>query len=464
MLPISVTQKMAMVPTTSKWRTTMFITSMNFTALDIIDMIIRGKINPNPIGQRPPVSQGTTKSEHIISTFLDGYGIGMITLRDIRDDVAMQAIYPGTDYLVIDGGHRCRALAAFYQNKFAVRNQVFKTMDVNLDSFSVPVMSVVCTSEQATAMFRTINTVTPVNFIEMVMANEVSEVCKLVRVRTKAYTEYGNDPLPIFDTAVKKDGKIVSAHWDTAPNHRRKWDEYVFIAFLKAIGGGNVAAGERQIEPFADTGSITKTAIATADRFFEDVLKVRKSRGKMYNTDVFAALQLVWFGFFEKNKAFKISDYDAFTKSFMLAYSKLTGNADRSLEDTIIQINGESVLVKEFVRKNIKNFANADIQKKCFELIYGIMGDTGVLYRDENRSVNSNVREELLSLQEYKCAIDGLPLTIEDSVLGHDTPWAKGGSTVDGKVIRKTHNRDMGSVTIDEYKMILSLRGENNDV
>lgn len=435
-------------------------TIMTFTALDLIDMIIRGKINPDPIGQRPPVTQGTTKSENIVSNLLNGYGIGTITLRDIRDDAEMQKIYPGTEYLVIDGGHRCRALAAFYQNKFAVRNQVFKTMDVNLDDFMITIDSRICTCEEAAELFRAINTVTPVNFIEMVMCNEVSEICKLVRSRTKAYVEYGNDPLPIFDTVVKKDGKIVAAHWDTAPNHRRKWDEYVLIAFLKAIGGGNVAAGERQIEPFAETGSITKTAIAVADRFFEDVLNIRKSRGKMYNTDVFAALQLVWFGFYEKNKAFKISDYDTFTKSFMLAYSKLTGNADRSLEDTIIQFNGESFLIKEFVRKNIKNFANADAQRKCFELIYEIMGDAGVIFRDENRSVNSAVREEMLALQGYVCAIDGLPLTLEDSVLGHDTPWAKGGSTVDGKVIRKTHNRDMGSVTIDEYRELLRLRGE----
>jgi len=433
---------------------------MNITALELIDMIIRGKINANPIGQRPPVSQGYTKSENIVKTLLDGYGIGMLTLRDIRDDAEMQKLYPGTDYLVIDGGHRCRALAAFYQNKFSVNKQVFKTMDIDLDQFQIPIMSVVCTSEQATAMFRAINTVTPVNFIEMVMSNEVSEICKLVRMCTKAYDEYGNDPLPIFDTAVKKDGKIVACHWDTAPNHRRKWDEYVFIAFLKALGGGNVAAGEKQIEPFADAGSITKVALSVVDRFFDDVLNIRKSRGKMYNTDVFAALQLVWFGLYEKNKAFKIADYDVFTKSFMLAYSKLTGNADRSLEDTIIQFNGESFLIKEFVRKNIKNFANADVQRKCFELIYDIMGDAGVLFRDENRSVNSNVREELLALQDYKCAIDGLPLTLEDSVLGHDTPWAKGGSTVDGKVIRKTHNRDMGSVTIDEYRLILQMRGE----
>lgn len=439
----------------------MITTYQTFTALELIDLLIRGKINPDPIGQRPPVSQGTSKSESIVSSLLDGYGIGTITLRDIREDAEMQKIYPGTDYLVIDGGHRCRALAAFYQNKFPVNKQMFKTMDVNLDDFIVNVDVRICTCEEAAELFRKINTVTLVNFIEMIMCNEVSEICKNVRSRTKAYKEYGNDPLPIFDTKIKNNGKVVSCHWqDGLINPRRKWDEYVFIAFLKAIGGGNVSAGEKQIEPLAETGTITKAALSTVDRFFDDVMKIRNCRGKVYNNDIFSALQLVWFGFYEKNKAFKIGDYDAFTKSFMYAYSKLTGKSDRSLEKKTIEFNGDSYFVKEFVRKNMKNYANAAVQKKTFELLYEIMGDTGIIFRDENRSVSSNTREEMLALQGFVCAIDGLPLSLEDSVLGHDTPWAKGGSTVDGKVIRKTHNRDMGSVTIDEYREILRMRGE----
>lgn len=431
------------------------------SALELIDLIIRGKINPDPIGQRGPVTQGTGKSEGIIESLLDGYGIGMITLRDIREDADMQKLYPGTDYLVIDGGHRTRALAGFYQNKFSVRKQIFKTMDINLEDFSIPVMEVTCNSEQATAMFRNINDTTPVNFIEMVMANEVSEICKQVRTRTKAYDEYGNIPLPIFDTTIKNDGKLHACHWDGgAPNPRRKWDEYVLIAMLKASGGGNVAAGQAEIEPFADTGSITKTALTVVDNMFLDALKFRQSRGKKFNKDIFAAFQLIWFGLYEQNKNFKITDMDAFTKSFMRTYSKFTGNSNSTLNDEIITFQKKSYFVKEFIRANTKNFANADVQRKCFELLYADMGNAGITFRDENRSVNSNVREELLALQDYTCAIDGLPLTLEDSVLGHDTPWAKGGSTVDGKVIRKTHNRDMGSVTIDEYRLILQMRGE----
>ena len=36
----------------------------------------------------------------------------------VENDQKMQAVYPGVSYLVIDGGHRVRALTNYYQNKF----------------------------------------------------------------------------------------------------------------------------------------------------------------------------------------------------------------------------------------------------------------------------------------------------------------------------------------------------------
>ena len=84
--------------------------------------------------------------------------------------------------------------------------------------------------------------------------------------------------------------------------------------------------------------------------------------------------------------------------------------------------------------------------------------DYGVIYRDAKRSLTTSEREQKLAIQGYKCAIDGEKLALEDSVWGHDTAWAQGGELMDGAVIRKTHNRDMGTTTLDEYRMILNMR------
>jgi hypothetical protein len=435
------------------------------TALDIIQLTLSGKLNPDPIGQRPPTAQGHSKSEEIIKSLLSGVGIGMITLRDISQDEEMQKIYPGVHYLVIDGGHRIRALIKFYQNKFPVNKKKFKELDIDLNDFHVALDITTCTSQEAIEKFRNLNQTTPVNPMEMLMCDDQSQICRAVRSLTRYYQEYKNEPHELFEAVFDKHGVEKSKFFDMAPNHRRKWDEYVFLALIKSHGGGNVGAGIPKFYDAVDqeyNGSniATKTALKNVERFLDDILGVAYQR-KPYklNTDVFAALQLVWFALYEKNKNFKIDDYTKFYESFLTGYSLLTGNADTTYNNKTIKYGGEIYLIKEFVRKNITNFSDGDVQKECAKYLLEEMGDDcGVIFRDSKRSLTTSEREQKLAIQGFKCAIDGQPLKLEDSVWGHDTAWAQGGELMDGAVIRRTHNRDMGTTTLDEYRMILEMR------
>lgn len=435
------------------------------SAFDIIQLAITGKLNPDPIGQRPPTSQGYSKSEEIINSLLSGVGIGMITLRDISEDDEMQKIYPGVHYLVIDGGHRIRALVKFYQNKFAVNKKKFKDLNIDLNDFQIALDVTTCTSQEAIEKFRNLNQTTPVNPIEMLMCDDQSEICRAVRSLTRYYAEYKNEAHELFETAFDKHGVEKSKFFDMAPNHRRKWDEYVFLAVIKSHGGGNVDAGiakfyEAVDQEYKGNNIATKTVIKNVDRFLDDASGFAYER-KPYklNTDIFAAFQLVWFALYEKNKNFKIDDYQMFYESFMSGYSLLTGNADTTYNNKTIKYDGEIHMIKEFVRTNIKNFANGAVQKKCASLILDEMGDDyGVIFREAKRSLTTSEREQKLAIQGWVCAIDGLPLRLEDSVWGHDTAWAQGGELMDGAVIRKTHNRDMGTTTLEEYRMILAMR------
>ena len=61
-------------------------TTFNKSVSDLIVESQNGKINPNPIGQRPAVSEGWGKSKGIIESLIKGYSIGEITLRNIKDD------------------------------------------------------------------------------------------------------------------------------------------------------------------------------------------------------------------------------------------------------------------------------------------------------------------------------------------------------------------------------------------
>lgn len=443
----------------------MKVTYSQKTALEIIQLTLSGKLNPDPIGQRPPTSQGHSKSEEIIKSLLSGVGIGMVTLRDISQDEEMQKIYPGVHYLVIDGGHRIRALIKFYQNKFPVNKKKFKEMDIDLSDFQVALDITTCTSQEAIEKFRNLNQTTPVNPMEMLMCDDQSQICRAVRSLTRYYQEYKNEPHELFEAVFDKHGVEKSKFFDMAPNHRRKWDEYVFLALIKSHGGGNVGAGVPKFYDAVDqeyngNNIATKTVLKTVERFLDDIAGIAYQR-KPYklNTDVFAALQLVWFALYEKNKNFKIDDYTKFYESFLTGYSLLTGNADTTYNNKTIKYGGDVHLIKEFVRKNITNFSDADVQKECAKLILEEMGDDyGVIFRDAKRSLTTSEREQKLAIQGFKCAIDGEPLRLEDSVWGHDTAWAQGGELMDGAVIRKTHNRDMGTTTLDEYRMILDMR------
>ena len=443
----------------------MKVVYMQKSAFEIIQLAITGKLNPDPIGQRPPTSQGYSKSEEIVKSLLSGVGIGMITLRDISHDEEMQKIYPGVHYLVIDGGHRIRALVKFYQNKFSVNKKKFKDMNIDLSNCQVALDVTTCTSQEAIEKFRNLNQTTPVNPMEMLMCDDQSEICRAVRSLTRYYAEYKNEAHELFETAFDKHGVEKAKFFDMAPNHRRKWDEYVFLALIKSHGGGNVDAGIGKFYDAVDqeyngNNIASKTVVKNVIRFLDDIAGFAYER-KPYklNTDIFAALQLTWFGLYEKNKNFKIDDYQKFYESFMAGYSILTGTADTSYNNKTIKFAGEVHMIKEFVRKNITNFADSNVQKECARLILEEMGDDiGVIFRDAKRSLTTSEREQMLAAQGYKCAIDGLPLKLEDSVWGHDTAWAHGGELMDGAVIRKTHNRDMGTTTLDEYRLILEMR------
>jgi len=438
------------------------------SALDLIQLAISGKLNSDPIGQRPPTSQGYAKSEKIVRSLILNIGIGMITLRDISQDEEMQKIYPGVHYLVIDGGHRIRALVRFYQNKFPIGKKKFKELNIDLSQYEVALDITTCTSQEAIEKFRNLNQTTPVNPMEMLMCDDQSEVCLAVRSLTRYYSEYKNEAHDLFETAFDKHGVEKSKFFDMAPNHRRKWDEYVFLALIKFVGGGNVGAGiptfyDAVDQEYKGNNILTKTVLKNVERFLDDVYGFANER-KPYklNTDIFAALQLVWFALYEQNKNFKIDDYTKFYESFMTAYSLLTGNANTTYNNKTIKFGGDIYLIKEFVRTNMTNFSSSEKQKEVAKLFLAELGDDpaeyGVIFRDSKRSLTTSEREEKLALQSYKCAIDGESLRLEDSVWGHDTAWAQGGELMDGAVIRKTHNRDMGTTTLDEYRLILEMR------
>jgi len=450
-------------------------TTFNKSVNDLIVESQNGKINPNPIGQRPPVSEGWGKSKGIVESLIKGYSIGSITLRDIKNDDDAQKVYPGTDYLVIDGGHRIRAIRDFSMNKFDVNGLRYidlpDEVQKSFNEIIINITSYVVENKQATEIFRRLNTVTPVNPIEMIMSNDTSNFAKEIRSRVSFYSEYENKVHPLFDTASKNGKAPKPLNWATDVNPRRKWDEYVAVVMIKSINGGNATAGLDVVAEYVEEDDpISKSKLKIVDTFLDDALTIRNVVKKKFNTDTFSALQLVWFSLLEQNRSFKIDDYDKFAKEFFKAHTTLTGNSVNKYDTEVRKFKTNATdkkerIVKEFARRAIKNFANKYNQIEVADLYLDLMKLEGsVVFRDNVRSVSRDIKFNMLANQNFKCAIDGEELDIDDAIFGHDTPWSKGGSSADAMIIRKVHNVDMGTMTISEYKAYLEFKKARDEM
>jgi hypothetical protein len=452
------------------------------TVNEYVQQLNRKKINPDPLSQRPPVSTGFGKSKAIIESVMMGINPGIFTLRDISNDDLAQQQYKNQDKLVIDGGHRSRALRDYYAGRFFINEDVYYTdlsddqMDY-LDNVELLFVSYTCTAAQAQDIFLRVNTTTPVNEMEMIMSNDTSGAAEQIRHQVSFYREYDNLPHALFDTKKVKDN-LKSEHWSMDINPRRLWDEFAAITFLKAIGGGHVEAGYGAIREWVNNGNpASPDQVKTVEKILNDMLNIKKAQYHKLNKDTWSAIQTVLFALYEKSKSYKIDDVKSFTAALFSAHARLTGKTENSYDTDMrkfatgysdasgLVYSNEPQSVKQFARRAIKNYANKYQQQAVAELYLEEMKDAieeYVILRDDKRSLTKNERQEMLALQNFKCAIDNQPLDWEESVYGHDTPWCKGGNStwLNGKMIRSSHNRDMGAMTIDEYKVLLAAQGK----
>jgi len=441
-----------------------------WTLLELIKNVKTGDINPDPIAQRPQVPE-KDKPKKIIESLINSgtFGSGII-LRDIRNDVEAQKLYPKVSYLVIDGGHRIRSLISFYDGQLIIEDVDGKKItysdiesvffDLSKEQISVTIY--ICNSEQAKQIFRNVNKVTQTVFMEDVMADEVSIPCRKIRETVRPYKEYNNVPHDLFKTERTKQGTLVPSYFAGTINPRHKWLEYVCIAVIKSINGGNVSAGEKEITELSEQSDISSKDMTIVKRFLDDALLLSKNRKHKWDQKTFGLFQLVWFGLFNKNKNFKIDNFDKFKKSFMKRYAKLTKKSDSSTlwKGKEFKYDDKPQIVTKWFYKNLTTFGTGKIQELCFEMFIDDVSieDLGVIFRDNNRTVPKSEKEKQLALQGYVCYMDKLELSLEDAVWGHNMSWAQGGNTVDGKVIRKSHNKQMGQLSFDEYMKVLDNR------
>jgi len=443
-----------------------------YTITQIATLASTQKLNPDPIGQRPPVDSGWGTSQGIIDSIITGFSIGELTLRDIRGDDAQEVYGSGTDFLVIDGGHRIRAIRDYIAGRFAWGKMKYSELDEAVrqafDNIQINVTEYKCTAPEATEIFRRLNISTPVNEMERIMANDQSEVARQIRTRTRFYREYKNDPHPLFEVVARNQAPEKPTRWESKViNERRVWDRWVAIALLKSEAKGHIDAGYPAISKRVDEDDeISKKTLEILDKFLDDVCLVSTSCNRQFNPRMYSLFMHTWFEMLSRDPKFKIDNHKQFGQKFFKALAHLVGVKSDKYEDVKrefqIDLNKrERIEVKQFAKNAATNFANIYQQREVANLFLEEMGDLFdcVTIREVKRSETKYNIQDMLALQDYKCEIDGLPLDIENAIFGHDLSWGKGGNHDDARVVRKIHNQDMGATTIDQYRRILIENG-----
>jgi len=424
---------------------------------EITNLIRTGKLHPNPIGQRLAVPS-MTKPIEIINAMLDGFFTGAILIRDIRpsDDVdpkfwkAARKKYPGRDFLVIDGGHRSRALRNFEENKIVSQyGKINQIDDKEANDFFDTKETVIifrCTSKQATQIFRTINTVTHVNEMEKIMANEDSEVSEYIRKNTTSYAEYRNQPHELFSVRIKQgtnDLIIPSNFSQQNINPRREWDELVAVVLVKCLAGmKNVDAGYSVIEKLVDEDEpLSQTVQKKVRTTLDDALKVLKfAKKSKYSKASFGVFQLVYFEIMGQGG--RIIDFDKFSRLLWAANATIDRKYDK---------DGSSIMSKK------KAFAKGGEQSTLAKEYIEEMGDLEGVVNFSPRTVSYSQKYNELAEKGF-VDVDGNILEMKDAEWSHLEPHAEGGT--EATMERKSLNHI--NLTLEEQLLIKKLREEKS--
>tara|TARA_B100000073_G_C23691297_1_gene556570 strand:- start:77 stop:1408 length:1332 start_codon:yes stop_codon:yes gene_type:complete len=413
-----------------------------------------------PVGQRLPVySKDNAKSIGIITTLLDGYDIGTITLMKLNKFVKFQ-------YESIDGGHRKRALWSYLQNEFEVNGKCFsqlseKEQDTFLDTkLSFTVYNALDSATKG-HVFRTLNKTTDVNFIEMLNSYGDIPVANFIRETVRTVKQIDNECNTLFEFTlnVKGEPKYTYLSFD---NDRLKQDQafariaHRYIQHPKQLLGGS---SDTELEAMYEDSELEMKDIPVAKikAHLDFLRKVAMYRKQQFKTGLtqhdFKALSYLYFYLSDTYGAFTIPDAEEFFKAYARANSLLM-NKDGDYAEVIHEPSGYSVQVM------YKKYIAAPWQSKkistAISYLVGEMGDIEDIIetRDNNRSFTVNEKEAKLAEQNFVCAVDGKNLKWNDAHAAHIIAHANGGRTIYSNLamVRACYNTEMGTMNLNEYK------------
>jgi len=422
----------------------------------------------NPIGQRPPISSDTDneKSRGIVDSIMKNYDIGLITLVDVKD-------VDKTPYKweSVDGGHRKRSIRDFLNNLVKWNGRYYSQLSkAEQNHFkSYPLSFTLYENMPAYIIgdiFRTTNKTTDVNDQETLNSYGDHPVANAIRETVRMVASSNGKATVIHDLfEVSVGGRF---RWISGDNLRLRQEEFVariYYSFYEK--GNNATLGSRtskQIahlynDPSVNIKQLKKKVDKCLDFLFE-MAKVRKQTvgDGLGNSEKNALLNLYLYLSDSYNSDLECNDYVSWYKAFSVVYNDLSRDP-KGIWSEVPDLDFESKdsTISQLFKDYCRNHDNKDkltqsviwmTQHEKWSLV-----NEYTLFKDRNRSFPKWMKEVKLQEQGYVCAIDGLPLDWKDAEAGHIIAHVKGGPTVYDNLamIRKSHNRDMGTMDVNEY-------------
>ncbi len=426
----------------------------------VCDFVGRVDIDADPAHQRPQI-QDNSKRVGIIEAMLAGIDIGEIKLNqnsENSDQVELE---------VIDGSNRLRSIKQFCADEFPISEKNFSELPGEVQDIllNYPLRYIIydnLSSRDKAYQFQATNETTDVNHQEKLNSYGVDLLASLVRECVR--TIPGTDTVPdaLFASTLNKKGDKRNFRFFQFDNNRLKMeDDVARIAYLCNVDEGLVGHDDKKMEKFYDTHGLNEKEIKSLHKkmkkVFTFVMKNANARMESHlkaglSRLEFRALYRLYFYLTEKYGSFHVEDYAGFFMAFKQGHDAFASTMPTRTEK-VIDKNGVEKLESQVYIKALGSH-----EKSCEIAVTYLLEEFDVekymINLDNKRVPTRDEKETQLQRQDFKCWVDGKPLTMNEAEGGHIIAHIKGGnSDADNfRMMRKIHNRKMGKKNAREYK------------
>ena len=433
-------------------------------------------IDCQPVGQRLPVSsQNNSKEAGIIQSIFDGESIGMITLMiiDSKANRKQRRDFMRTfEKESVDGGHRKRAIYAYYTGEFKVDGKYYNDLSKEeQEKFLEFPLSFTCytsmDNDRKGRIFRNLNKTTDVNFIEMLNSYGDITIANYVREKVRFVDQINNAYHDLFDFHFTPSGEVVYEYL-SFDNDRLKQDHlfarivHRYVKFPNQLLGGS---SDDQLETMykEEDLNIDPKTNTKIDRHL-DFLRMMAQMSKNYNKrgltlHDFKILSALHLYLVDTYKVFNVKDALNLFKTYSTADVELKKGTDKNGKYSKDVHKASGYAVNLMYTRYINAPQHETKTAEAFSYLLREMGDVEKFLdiKDPVKSFSFSQRQAKLAEQGYVCAIDGKDLTMEEAHAAHIVAHSKGGKTVYSNLamVRACYNIDMGTMNLNEYKETL---------